>query len=382
MTRKKRTVYLDYAATTPIRKEVLEKMLPVLETGFGNPSSVCRTGVYAKKLVEDSRKKIADAINADPKEIYFTAGGSESNNWAIKGTVKTKKHKGNHVVASVIEHPSVYNVCKSLGKQKHKVSFICVDNKGIVDPEEVEKALTPATVLVSVMTANNEIGSIQPITEISRICNREKVVFHTDAVQALGSLNMDVKQLGADLVSFSGHKIYGPKGVGALYIKKGTRIASFIEGGAQENNKRAGTENVPYIVGFAEAVELACKEQQEYAKKLTELKEYLIESVLSSIPYVKLNGHRHERLPGNINFSFKSVQDYSLLLMLDEKGFECSNGAACSLNTVEPSRVLLELGVSPAIARGSIRVSLGKHTKKEDLTKFVSELKDVLAAIR
>ncbi len=378
----KKRVYLDYAATTPVRKEVIDNMLPIFSENYGNPSSIYFTGRKAKKLLEESREKIAKAINADSKEIFFVSSGSEADNWAIKGAVKANEKKGKHIITSKIEHHAVLNVCKTLQKQGYDVTFLDVDNCGIVNPEDVEQAIRPDTVLVTIMMANNEIGTIQPVEEISRICRVKKVLFHTDAVQALGSLDIDVKEIGADLIAFSGHKIYAPKGVGILYVKKGTNISSFIEGGAQERRKRAGTENLAYISGFAKAVELAQKEQKEYYSKLLELRDNFIEKVREEIPHVRLNGHREIRLPGNANFSFEFIEGESLLLMLDSMGFECSSGSACTSGSLDPSHVLLAIGLPHEIAHGSLRVSFGKFNVPEDVDNLVSALKVIVARLR
>jgi len=378
----KKRVYLDYAATTPVRKEVIDNMLPIFSENYGNPSSIYLAGRMAKKLLEESRDKIAKSINADSKEIFFVSSGSEADNWAIKGTVKANEKKGKHIITSKIEHHAVLNVCKTLQKQGYDLTFLDVDNCGIVNPEDVEQAIRPDTVLVTIMMANNEIGTIQPVEEISRICREKKVLFHTDAVQALGSLDIDVKEIGADLIAFSGHKIYAPKGVGILYVKKGTNISSFIEGGAQERRKRAGTENLAYIAGFAKAIELAQNEQKEYYSKLLELRENFIEKVREEIPHVRLNGHREMRLPGNANFSFEFIEGESLLLMLDSMGFECSSGSACTSGSLDPSHVLLAIGLPHEIAHGSLRVSFGKFNVTEDVDNLVSALKVIVARLR
>jgi len=378
----KRRVYLDYAATTPVRKEVIDTMLPVFSENFGNPSSIYFTGRQAKKLLEESREKIAKAINADSKEIFFVSSGSEADNWAIKGAVMANEKKGKHIITSKIEHHAVLNVCKTLRKQGYDVTFLDVDNCGIVNPEDVRNAIRSDTVLVTIMMANNEIGTIQPVEEIAKICSEKKVLFHTNAVQALGSLDVDVKEIGADLIAFSGHKIYAPKGVGILYVKRGTKISSFIEGGAQERSKRAGTENLAYIAGLTKAIELAQKEQKEYYNKLLDLRERFIEKVREEIPHIRLNGHREMRLPGNANFSFEFIEGESLLLMLDSMGFECSSGSACTSGSLDPSHVLLAIGLPHEIAHGSLRVSFGKYNIPEDVDNLVSALKVIVARLR
>jgi cysteine desulfurase len=378
----KKRVYLDYAATTPVRKEVIESMMPVFNENYGNPSSIYFTGRQAKKILEESRNKFAKTINADASEIYFVSCGSEADNWAIKGVVDANSGKGKHIITSKIEHHAVLNVCKSLEKKGYEVSYVDVDEYGIIDANIVAELIRPDTVLVTIMTANNEIGTLQPIKEISDICKEKKVIFHTDAVQALGSMKIDVKEMGADLIAFSGHKIYAPKGIGVLYVKKGTKISSFIEGGSQERRKRAGTENLPYIVGFTKALELAQAEQEAYANKLLLLRESFISGILSQIPHVRLNGHRTLRLPGNANLSFEFIEGESLLLMLDSMGFEASSGSACTSGSLDPSHVLLAIGLPHEIAHGSLRVTFGKYSEESDIEPLINALKVIVARLR
>ncbi len=378
----KRRVYLDNAATTPVRAEVLETMLPYFSYTFGNPSSLYKSGRDAKKALEESRELFAATVHSSPNEIFFTSCGSESNNWAIKGVMEAYSSKGKHIITSTIEHHAVLHVCQSLEKKGFEVTYIGVDSEGIVNSKDVENAIRPDTVMVSIMMANNEIGTIQPILEISKICKAKGVLFHTDAVQALSSMLIDVTAIGADLISFSGHKINAPKGVGALYIRKGVRIASFIEGGAQERRKRAGTENIPYIAGFSRAAQLSQMECENHYLKLVEMRDTLIEGVLSRIPHVRLNGHRIQRLPGNVNLSFEFIEGESLLLLLDSMGFECSSGSACTSGSLDPSHVLLAIGLPHEIAHGSLRVSFGKYNTINDVEPLIQALEKIVTRLR
>lgn len=377
-----RRVYLDNAATTPVRAEVLEVMLPCFSNTFGNPSSLYKTGRDAKILLEESRETFAKSINAQASEIFFTSCGSESNNWAIKGIMDANTSKGKHLITTTIEHHAVLHVCQSLEKKGYSVTYVGVNSKGIVDPADIENAIRPDTVLVSVMLANNEIGTIQPIKEISKICKGKGVFLHTDAVQGLGSLLIDSKSLGADLMSFSGHKINAPKGVGVLYIRKGVKINSFIEGGAQERRKRAGTENIPYIVGIARAAQLAQQECEDHYLTLQEMRNTFITKVLERIPHVRLNGDLEQRLPGNANLSFEFIEGESLLLLLDSMGFECSSGSACTSGSLDPSHVLLAIGLPHEIAHGSLRVSFGKYNTINDVEPLVQALEKIVARLR
>ena len=377
-----RRVYLDHAATTPVRPEVLDVMLPVFRTHFGNPSSFYKRGQEAKRLLEDARQQVAECLSAQPHEIYFTSCGTESDNWAIKGVALANQKKGKHIIASKIEHHAVLHPCQVLEHQGYDVTYLDVDADGLVDPAAVQAAIRPDTILVTIMMANNEIGTIQPIAEIGAICREHKVTFHTDAVQAAGAIPIDVSSLPVDLMSFSGHKLYAPKGVGALYIRKGTKIANFMDGGAQERNRRAGTENVASIVGFAKAFELATSELLETADRLTMIRDDLISKVLASIPHSRLNGHPTRRLPNNANFSFEFIEGESILIMLDHNGFECSSGSACTSGSLDPSHVLLAIGLPHEKAHGSLRVSFGRSSEQFDNDRLVESLVKIVARLR
>ncbi len=377
-----RRIYLDHAATTPVRPEVLSAMLPLFSNSYGNPSSFYEEGREARRLVEQSREKVASLIGAKPTEIYFTSGGSESDNWAIKGAFQALSGKGRHIITSPIEHHAVLHALESLDRQGADITVVPVDQDGLVNPEDIRKAIRPDTILVTIMMANNEIGTVQPIEEIGRICREAKVLFHTDAVQAAGALPIDVQELHVDLMSFSAHKLYGPKGVGALFIRTGVRIANLIDGGSQERNRRAGTENVPGIVGFAKAFELAVAEMVENSARLVSLRESLIERVLSRIPHTRLNGHRTRRLPNNANFSFEFIEGESILLMLDHFGFDCSSGSACTSGSLDPSHVLLAIGLPHEIAHGSLRVTFGHSNTMEDVDRLVDTLDKIADRLR
>ncbi len=375
-------VYMDNAATTPVRPEVVEAILPVLRDGYGNPSSLYRSARDARVQMENARKTLAACIGASHEEIYFTASGSEADNWAIKSAAKMNRSKGKHIITTVFEHHAVLHAFKALEKEGWEATYVGVDNQGIVDPEQIRRAIRPDTVLVSVMMANNEIGTLQPIAEIAAICREHKVLFHTDAVQAAGSIPIDVKALGVDMLSAAGHKMYAPKGVGMLYIRRGLRLPPLIDGGAQEKNRRAGTENVPYIVGFAKAFELAVAEMPETSRRLAGIRDELIAMVAARIPHSRLNGHPTQRLPGNANFSFEFIEGESMLLLLDSMGYECSTGSACTSGSLEPSHVLLAIGVPHEQAHGSLRVSLGKFNHREEIAPFVDALEQVVARLR
>lgn len=375
-------VYLDHAATTPIRPEVLAAMIPIYTETFGNPSSFYQSGQQARKVLEDARQTLADCIHADPKEIYFTSCGTESDNWAIKGTALALQNKGKHIITSQIEHHAVLHACEALARQGYEITYLPVDHDGKVDPAAVEAAIRPDTVLVSIMMANNEIGVIQPIAEIGTICRAHKVLFHSDAVQAGGSLPINTKTLPVDMLSFSGHKLYAPKGVGMLYLRKGVRIANFMDGGAQERNRRAGTENVAAIVGFAKAYELAVDEMADNTRHLSELRDALITKALAAIPHTRLNGHRTDRLPNNVNLSFEFIEGESILLMLDYYGYECSSGSACTSGSLDPSHVLLGIGLPHEIAHGSLRVTFGKSSTMTDVDNLVSDLQAIVRRLR
>jgi cysteine desulfurase len=375
-------IYLDNAATTAVDKRVLEAMLPYYSDIFGNPSSPYSYGQEAKKAIEEAREKVAKALGADSDEIYFTSGGSESDNWALKGVAYALKDKGNHIITTEIEHHAVLNTCRYLEKEGFKVTYLPVDEYGLVKPEDLKKAITDKTILVSIMFANNEIGTIEPIEELVKIAHEKNVYFHTDAVQAVGNIPIDVKKLDVDLLSLSAHKIYGPKGVGALYIKKGVKIHSFIQGGTQEKNRRAGTENVPGIVGLGEAIELITKNLDCHMNKLTFLRDKLINGILEKIPYVRLNGHPTKRLPGNVNVSFEFIDGESLILNLDMAGICASSGSACTSGSLEPSHVLLAIGLSKELARGSLRLTIGKDNTEEDIDKVLEALPQIVKRLR
>jgi len=375
-------IYLDNAATTPVDKRVLEAMLPYYSDVFGNPSSLHSHGQEAKKAIEEAREKVAKALGADSEEIYFTSGGSESDNWALKGVAYALKEKGNHIITTEIEHHAVLHTCRYLEKEGFKVTYLPVDEYGLVKPEDLKKAITDKTILVSIMFANNEIGTIEPIEELVKIAHEKNIYFHTDAVQAVGNVPIDVKKLDVDLLSLSAHKIYGPKGVGALYIKKGVKIHSLIQGGTQERNRRAGTENVPGIVGLGEAIELITKNLDSHINKLKFLRDKLINGILEKIPYTRLNGHPTKRLPGNVNVSFEFIDGESLILNLDMAGICASSGSACTSGSLEPSHVLLAIGLSKELARGSLRLTIGKDNTEEDIDKVLEALPQIVKRLR
>lgn len=377
-----KNVYLDHAATTYVKKEVLDEMMPFFTQSFGNPSSIYKLGQKNKRAVDLAKERIAKAIGATPNEIYFTAGGCEADNWVIKGIAFANMNKGNHIITTSIEHPAIINSCKFLEKHGFEVTLLGVDENGQVRLDELENAIKDNTILISVMFANNEIGTVQPIKEIAEIAKKHNVYFHTDAVQAVGSLRIDVKDLGVDMLSMSGHKFYGPKGIGALYIKKGTKIDSLIHGGGQEQGKRAGTENVPAIVGMGKAIELAYENFDETTNRIIALREKLINGVLNNIPHVRLNGHRTKRLPGNTNFSFSFIEGESLLLMLNMKGVAGSSGSACSSGSLDPSHVLLAIGLDHGTAHGSLRLTLGAETTEEDIDYVLGILPGIVEKLR
>jgi cysteine desulfurase len=374
--------YFDHAATTSTKEEVLKEMIPYFTLNYGNASSIYSIGRKSKKAVEDSRDKIAKAINADSKEIYFTACGSESDNLAIKGVAYANKERGNHIITTKIEHPAVLNTCKKLETQGFIVTYLNVNEDGLISLKELEEAITDKTILISIMFANNEIGTIQPIKEIGEIAKTHKIYFHTDAVQAIGNIRIDVKELNIDLLSMSAHKFYGPKGMGALYVKTGIKFEKIQDGGHQERNKRAGTENVAGIVGIGKAIELAYENFDEYNEKLTELRDYYISQVEEKIPYIKINGHRQKRLPGNANISFKFIEGEGLLLNLDMKGICASSGSACTSGSLDPSHVLLAIGLPHEIAHGSLRITFGDDNTKEDVDFLVNTLVEVVERLR
>ena len=376
-------IYLDNAATTKTAPEVVDAMLPYFSEFYGNPSSIYDFAQKSKEAVTKGRQQIADVLNAKKEEIYFTAGGSEADNWALKATFEAYKSKGNHIITTKIEHHAILHTCEYLEKERGaKITYLDVDENGIVRLDELEKAITPETILISVMFANNEIGSIQPIKEIGRIAREHGILFHTDAVQAFCQVPIDVDECNIDMLSSSGHKINGPKGIGFLYIRKGVKIRSFIHGGAQERKRRAGTENVPGIVGFGKAVERAVSTMKERTDKERELRDYLIGRVQKEIPFTRLNGHRTLRLPNNANFSFQFIEGESLLIMLDMEGICGSSGSACTSGSLDPSHVLLAIGLPHEIAHGSLRLTLNEEITREDLDYVVENLKKIIERLR
>lgn len=377
-----RNVYLDYSATTPVKEEVLKEMIPYFTEKFGNPSSLYDKGLESKDAVNHAREQLAALINADPKEVYFTAGGTEADNWAVFGVADKLKEKGNHIITTQIEHHAMLHSCAFLEKQGYEITYLGIDKDGRISLEELENAITDKTILISVMMVNNEIGTVQPIKEIGKIAKAHKVIFHTDAVQALGNVPIDVKDMGIDLMSMSSHKIYGPKGEGALYMRKGLRISNFIHGGAQENNKRAGTENLTGIVGFGKAAELAKANFENHVKHCSELRNYLVERVLSEIPDTQLNGTMDGRHPGNANITFKFIEGESILLLLNQFGISVSTGSACSSTSLEPSHVLVALGVPVEMIHGTVRFTVGDFTTKEDIDYVVDKLKLIVEKLR
>jgi len=370
-------VYLDNGATTKVDKEVVKAMLPYIDEIYGNASSLHQFGQQAKAALEASRETIAKAINAQPDEIIFTSGGTESDNIALQEIAYTNKDKGNHIITTKIEHHAVKNTCKFLEKDGFKITYLDVDKEGFIDIDQLKKEINDKTILVSIIHANNEIGTIQNIEEIGKICKDNSIYFHTDAVQSFTKTKIDVKKQNIDLASFSAHKIHGPKGIGALYIKKGTKIHPLTHGGSQENRLKPGTENIPAIVGFAKAVEIA-----EDCKEIQKLRDYFIEKVEKEIPETKLNGSRTERLCNNINITFKYIEGEALLIKLDDKGIAVSTGSACSSKELTPSHVLTAIGLDPAVAHGSIRFTLSKYTTKEELDYTIKHLKEAVEELR
>ena len=378
----KKTIYLDNAATTKTRPEVVEAMLPYFTEFYGNPSSIYSFSDEPKKAVANGREIIAKSIGAKTNELYFTGGGSESDNWALKATAEAYKSKGNHIIISKIEHHAILHTCEWLEKHGFEVTYIDVDENGVLKLDELKKAIRPTTILISVMFANNEIGTIQPIKEIGEIAKEHGILFHTDAVQAYGHVPINVDELNIDMMSASGHKINGPKGIGFLYIRTGVKIRSFIHGGAQERKRRAGTENVPGIVGFGKAAEIAAANMEERIKYESELRDYLMDRVIAEIPYARINGRRENRLPNNANFSFQFIEGESMLIMLDDKGICGSSGSACTSGSLDPSHVLLAIGLPHEIAHGSLRLTLSEETTKEDIDYTVDSLKAIVARLR
>ena len=375
-------IYLDNAATTKTAPEVVEAMLPYFSEYYGNPSSVYSFSNYSKEAVEKAREQVAKAIGANKEEIYFTAGGSESDNWALTATAEAYQKKGRHIITSKIEHHAVLHTCQYLEKRGFEVTYLDVDEYGIVDLEQLKSAIRPDTILISIMFANNEIGTIQPVKEIGEIAREHGILFHTDAVQAFGHVPICVADLNISMLSASGHKLNGPKGIGFLYIRKGIKTRSFIHGGAQERKRRAGTENVPGIVGLGLAAEMAVQSMEERAKKEAALRDYLIDRILEEVPYVRVNGHRTKRLPNNVNLAFQFIEGESLLIMLDMAGICGSSGSACTSGSLDPSHVLLAIGLPHEIAHGSLRLTLSEETTKEDLDYTVEKLKEIVQNLR
>ena len=374
--------YFDNAATTKVKKEVLDEMIPCFEESFGNPSSMYTIGRKARRDIENARKDVANLINADPKEIIFTAGGSESDNTALKGIAHRYKEKGNHIITSKIEHHAILNSCKSLEKEGFKITYLNVDKDGIIDLEQLKQSITKDTILISIMFANNEIGTIEPIKEIGRIAKENNIIFHTDAVQACGNIPINVNELNIDLLSMSGHKLHAPKGTGALYIKRGIEIDSLIDGGHQEKGKRAGTENVPGIVGLGKACRIAKEELNTHMRYLKKLRDYYISEVEKRIPDVLFNGSRDFRLPGNANFSFKNVDGGAILLKLDQLGISASSGSACSTGDPEPSHVLTAIGLDKDTAKSALRVTFGEDNTIEDVDYLINNLERIVYMLR
>lgn len=375
-------IYLDNAATTRTAPEVVEAMLPYFSELYGNPSSIYAIAAKSKEAITKGREQIANVLGTAAENIYFTAGGSESDNWALKATFEALKDKGNHIITTKIEHHAILHTCEYLEKRGARITYLNVDRNGIVDLEELKAAITPETILISVMFANNEIGTIQPIKEIGEIAKEHGILFHTDAVQAFGQVPIKVDELGIDMLSSSGHKINGPKGIGFLYIRKGVKIKSFIHGGAQERKRRAGTENVPGIVGYGAAAEMADKTMKERTAREIELRDYMIGRLLNEIPFCRLNGDATRRLPNNVNVSFEFIEGESLLIMLDMKGICASSGSACTSGSLDPSHVLLAIGLPHEVAHGSLRLTLSSETTKEDIDTTVEAIKGIVDKLR
>ena len=377
-----RKVYLDYSATTPVKDEVLQEMIPYFTQNFGNPSSLYTLGLEAKAALDKAREQVAGLINADAKEVFFTGCGSEADNWALTGVANALKDKGNHIITTKIEHHAMLHTCEFLEKNGYEVTYLDVEADGSVRPETLEAAITDKTILISVMFVNNEVGTIEPIKELAAIAKKHKILFHTDAVQALANVPIDVKDLGIDLMSMSAHKIYGPKGVGAMFMRKGLRLPNFIHGGAQEMGRRAGTENLAGIVGFGKAAEMARENLENHIKHCSELRNYLVERVTSEIPDTFVNGSMEHRHPGNANITFKYIEGESILLLLDYKGISVSTGSACSSKSLKPSHALEALGVPVEMIHGTVRFTVGDFTTKEDIDYVVDSLKEVVEKLR
>ena len=374
--------YLDYAATTPMHPEAFAAMTPWLQGGYGNASSVYALGREARKAVEEARAKIAAAIGAEKNEIYFTSGGTEADNWAIKGAARAKLRKGKHIITTAIEHHAVLHAAEALEKQGYDITYLPVDEMGLITAEQVAEAIRPDTVLVTVMMANNEIGTLQPIADIGAVCRQRGVWLHTDAVQAVGHVPVDVKAMKIDMLSLSGHKFGGPKGVGVLYLRAGVVLPPMLDGGAQERGRRAGTENVAGIVGMGRALELSIEAMPEETRRLTALRERLIEGLLARIPEIRVNGHREQRLPGNANVSIRYIEGEALLLRLDLAGIAASSGSACTSGSLDPSHVLLAIGLPHEIAHGSLRLTLGHHSTEADVDAVLETLPGIVDSLR
>ena len=375
-------VYLDHAATTPARPEVVEAMLPYFTEKFWNPSSVYSPAAENKQAIDQCRDLIGKTLGTEGKNIYFTAGGSESDNWALKAAAEAYETKGKHTITSKIEHHAILHTCDYLESRGFEITYIDVDENGILKLDQLEEAIRPDTILISIMFANNEIGTIQPVKEIGEIARKHGVIFHTDAVQAYGQIPINVDEYGIDMLSASGHKLNGPKGIGFLYIRKGLKLRSFIHGGAQERKRRAGTENVSGIIGLGKAVEIAFDTMEERTSKEREVRDYAIDRILAEIPYCRLNGDRRKRLPNNINISFQFIEGESLLIMLDMAGICASSGSACTSGSLDPSHVLLAIGLPHEIAHGSLRMTLGEETTKEDMDYVIDKLKEIVDKLR
>ncbi len=377
-----KSIYLDNSATTPLKKEVLDAMLPYLTEHYGNPSSIYKIGQESKAAIEKARAQVATALGAKEREIFFTSCGTEADNWAIKGIALAKAKNGKHIITSKIEHHAVLHTLESLEKQGYEVTYLDVDEYGKISLDDLRASIRPDTILITIMTANNEVGTIQPIAEIGKIAKEHNVLFHTDAVQAIGSIKIDVHEMNIDLLSLSAHKFGGPKGIGALYVRNNVRPEIFMHGGAQERARRAGTENVASIVGLGEAITLACNNLESKTAKISSMRDRLIKEIPEKIPYTKLNGHPTDRLPGNVNFSFEFIEGESLLLLLDMNGIAASSGSACTSGSLDPSHVLLAMGLPHEIAHGSLRLSIGEINTDEDIDRVLEILPPIVQRLR
>lgn len=379
-----RNVYLDYSATTPVKDEVLQSMIPYFTENFGNPSSLYSGGLNSKNAIDNARKQLAELINANPGEIVFTGSGTEADNWVLQGVADAmrKKGKGNHIITTKIEHHAILHTCEYLQTQGFEITYLDVESDGRISPAKLEEAITDKTILVSIMLVNNEVGTIQDIRELAGIARKHKILFHTDAVQALGNVPIDVNVLGVDFLSMSAHKIYGPKGMGALYIRKGNKLSNFVHGGAQEMGKRAGTENLPGIIGFGKAAEIAKRDFDKHVKHSQEMRDYLLKRITEEIPDVEINGTMKYRHPGNLNVTFDFIEGESLLILLDMKGISISTGSACSSKSLKPSHVLDAMGVPWEKIHGTVRMTVGDLTTKEDIDYVVNELKNIVIKLR